>query len=93
MGKAKYLSAFEWDMVEGARRTGLCQEIQCCWVLLVQHFPVCIKNGPPHKGLPANLTQLYEALASIPVERFRHLVESMPQCIESFLRAILGRCS
>ncbi|XP_070304203.1 uncharacterized protein [Salvelinus sp. IW2-2015] len=36
--------------------------------------PVCIKNGPPSKGHPANLTQLWEALestwASIPVESF-----------------------
>ena len=41
---------------------------------------MCIKNGPPPKGHPANLTQLWEALestwASIPVERFQHLVES-----------------
>jgi hypothetical protein len=37
------------------------------------------------------LTQLWEALestwASIPVERFRHLVESMPRRIEAVLRA------
>jgi hypothetical protein len=82
MGKTKDLSAFEQDMVVGARHTGLCQELQCCWVFHAQQFPVCIKNGPPPKGHPANLTQLWEALestwASIPVERFRHLVESMP---------------
>ena len=39
-----------------------------------KQFAVCIKNGPPPKGHPANLTQLWEALkstwASIPVERF-----------------------
>ena len=39
---------------------------------------VSIKNGPPPKGHPANLTQLWEALestwASIPVDRFRQLV-------------------
>ncbi|XP_064874657.1 lipid droplet-regulating VLDL assembly factor AUP1-like isoform X2 [Oncorhynchus nerka] len=41
-----------------------------------------IKNGPPPKGHPANLTQPWEALestwASIPVEHFQHQVESMP---------------
>ena len=26
-----------------------------------QQFPVCIKNRPPPKGRPANLTQLWEA--------------------------------
>ena len=91
MGKTKYLSAFERGMVVGARRTGLCQELQRCWVFHTQQFPVCIKNGPPPKGHPANLTQLWEALestwASIPVERFRHLVESMPRRIEAVLRA------
>ena len=52
---------------------------------------MCIKNGPPHKGHPAILTQLWEALestwASIPVERLRHHVESMPRRIEAVLRA------
>ena len=51
-----------------------------------QQFPVCIKNGPPPKGHPASLTQLWKALestwATIPVECFRHLVESIPQQIE-----------
>ena len=46
-----------------------------------------IKNGLPPKGHPANLTQLWEAWASIPVERFRHLVESMLRRIEAVLRA------
>ena len=68
-------------MVVDARRTSLCQELQSCWGFHAQQFPVCIKNGPPPKGHPANLTQLWEALestwASIPVERFQHLVESM----------------
>ena len=94
MGKSKYLSAFEQGMVVGARRTGLCQELQCCWVFHSQQFPVCIKNGPPRRGHPANLTQLWEAMestsASIPVECFRHLVESMPRGIEDFLRAKEG---
>jgi hypothetical protein len=45
-------------MVVGARGTGLRQELQLCWVFHAQQFPVCIKNGPPPKGHPANLTQL-----------------------------------
>jgi hypothetical protein len=66
------------------------QELQRCWVFDAQKFPVCIKNGPPPKGHPANLTQLWEALestwASIPAEHFRHLVETMPRRIEAVLR-------
>ena len=50
--------------------------------LYPQQFPVCIKNGPPPNGHPANLTQLWEALEStwdsILVERFRHLVVHAP---------------
>ena len=88
MGKTKYLSAFEWGMVVGARHTGLCQELQRCWFLHAQQFPVCIKNGPPPKGHPANLTQLWEALestwASIPVEHFRHFVEYLPDEVRLF---------
>ena len=45
-------------------------------------------NGSPPKGHPANLTQLWEALvstwASIPAERFQHLVESMPDELRLF---------
>ena len=55
---------------------------------------MCIKNGPPPKGHPANLTQLWEALestwASILVEHFRHLVESTPRRIEAVLMAKHG---
>jgi hypothetical protein len=68
------LSAFGRGMVVDDRHTGLCQELQRCCVFLTPQFPVCIKNGPPPKGHPANLTQLWEALkstwASIPVEHF-----------------------
>ena len=68
----------------------LCQELQRCWGFHAQQFPVCIKDSPPPNGHPANLTQLCEALestwASIPVERFRHLVESIPRPIEAVLR-------
>ena len=78
----------------GARLTGLCQELQCRWVFHSQQLLVCIKNGPPLKGHPANLTQLWETLestwASIPVELFQHLVESMPQRTEDVLRAKRG---
>ena len=63
-GKRESLSAFERGLVVGARRTGLCQELQGCWVFHSQHFPMYIKNGPPPKGHPANLTQLCEALES-----------------------------
>ena len=70
-------------MVVGARRTGLFQELPRCWVFHAQQFPVCIKNGPPPKGYGANLTQLESTWTSIPVARFRHLVESMPRRIEA----------
>jgi hypothetical protein len=49
-------SAFERGMVVGARRTGLYQELQCCWVFHAQQFPVCLNDGPLPKGHPANLT-------------------------------------
>jgi hypothetical protein len=57
-------------MVVGARRTSLFQELQRCWGFHTQRFTVCTKNGPPPKGHPAILTQLWE----VSVERFRHLV-------------------
>ena len=50
MSKEKDLSAFERDMVVGARHVGLCQELQRCWVFHAQQFPVYIKNSPPPKG-------------------------------------------
>jgi hypothetical protein len=87
MVKTKDLNAFERGMVVGARGTGLlCQELQHRWVFHTQQFPVCIKNGPPPKGYPANLTQLWEALwstwASIPLESFQRLGESMTRRID-----------
>ena len=76
--RQKYLSAFEQGMVVGAR--GLCQDLLHCWVFHAQQFTMCIKNGPPPKGHPANMTQLWKALMSTwahtSVERFRHLIES-----------------
>ena len=65
MVKTKYLSAFERGMVVGARHTGLCQELQHCWVFHTQQFQVCINNGLPPTAHPANLTQLWEALESM----------------------------
>ena len=61
----RQLSAFERGMVVGARCTGLCQELPLCWAFHTQQFPVCIKNGPPPKGHPDNLAQLWEALVNI----------------------------
>jgi hypothetical protein len=71
MGKTKDLSAFEQGMVVGARHTGF--NVSRNALLL---------GFSRSKGHPANLTQLWEALEStwaiIPVERFQHLLESMP---------------
>jgi hypothetical protein len=69
------------------RPVWVCQELQRCWVFHAQQFSVYIKNGLPPKGHPVNLTELWEAWASIPVEHFRHLVESMLRRIEAVLRA------
>jgi hypothetical protein len=72
-------------MVVGARRISLSvsRTAKAAGFFHAQQFPVCIKNGPPPKGHPANLTQLWEALesawVSILVERFQHLLESMPR--------------
>jgi hypothetical protein len=46
----KYLSAFEHGMVADANLG-----------FFSQQFPVCIKNGPPPKGHPSDLTELWEA--------------------------------
>ena len=87
MGKTENVSAFEQGMVVGARRTGLCRELQRCWVFHAQQFPVCIKNDPPPEGRPANLTQLWEALetwVSIPVEHFQHILSPHPDKLRLF---------
>ena len=78
-------------MVVGGRRTGL-SSLRSAMLLRFSCSTVsyvCINNGPPCKGHPANLTQLWEALEST-VERFRHLVEFMPQRNEAVLRAKEG---
>ena len=49
-------------MVVGVRRTGLCQELQRCWIIHAQQFSVCIKDRPPPKGHQANLIQLWDRL-------------------------------
>ena len=56
IGNAKNVSAFEQGMVVGVRHSGLCQELQRGWVSHTHQFPMYIKNGPPSKGHPANLT-------------------------------------
>jgi hypothetical protein len=57
MGKTKNVSAFERGMVVGTPFR-VYQELQRCWDFHAQQFPVCIKNGPPPKEHPANLTQM-----------------------------------
>jgi hypothetical protein len=57
MGKTKDCLAFERGMEVGAKLT-------CVRGSRTATFPVCIENGPPPKGHPANLTQLWEALES-----------------------------
>jgi hypothetical protein len=70
MDKTKDWSAFKWGMAVGARRTSLCQELQCCWVFHEQQFPMCIKTGPPPKGHAVNLIQTWEALESTSSKAF-----------------------
>ena len=47
--RQKNASAFEQGMVVSARRTGLRQELQCCWVFHTQPFPGYINKGHPAK--------------------------------------------
>ena len=96
-GQDKSLSAFEQGMVVSSRRTGLSMSRtakNAAGFFHAKQFSVYIKNGPQPKGNPANLTQLREALestsASMHVERFRHLVESMPRRIEAVLGSKVG---
>ena len=72
-------------MVVGARCTGLCQELQHCWVFHAEQFPVCIKNGPPLNGHPANCVKHWSHHGPA-----SHLVESMPQRIEAVMRVKWG---
>ena len=90
-GARQDLSDFEQGMVVGACAPVCVKNCHGAGFFHAQQFPVCIKNGPTPKGHPVNLTQLWEALestwASIPVERFQHLVKSMPRHIEVVLMA------
>uniref|UniRef100_A0AAZ3PD07 Rab-GAP TBC domain-containing protein n=1 Tax=Oncorhynchus tshawytscha TaxID=74940 RepID=A0AAZ3PD07_ONCTS len=54
MGKTKDLSAFEHGLVVGARRTGLCQELERCWVFHAQQFP-CLSTMHWSQHGPASL--------------------------------------
>jgi hypothetical protein len=100
MGKTKKIGV-PLNGVVGARHTGLCQELQCCCFFCTQQFSACMKNGPPPKGHPANLTQLWKALestwVSIPVQRFLTLWSPCPDELTLFGgqkgNSILGRCS
>jgi hypothetical protein len=57
-GQYKYLSAFERGMVVGARRTGLCEELQRCLVLHTRTVSrVYYERSTTHRS-SANLTQL-----------------------------------
>ena len=81
------VGAFEQGMVVGARRTGLCQELQCCWVYHTQQFPVCIKNGPPPKGHPANCGKHWSQHGPASLWNAFHTLQSKPQRIEIVLIA------
>jgi hypothetical protein len=90
MGKTDDLSAFERGMVCG-RCTGLCQELQRCWVSLTQQFPICIKHGPPPQRTSSQLDTI---VGSIRVNMGQHicgtrwhLIDSMPWLIEAVLKA------
>ena len=85
MGKTKYLSAFERGMVVGARRTGL--SVSRTAPLLsfstLNSF-LCVSRMVTDQRTSSQLDRTLESIgvkhwASIPVERFRYLVESMPR--------------
>ena len=73
---------FERGVVVGARRTGLCQELQRYWVFLAQQFLMCIKNSPPPKGHPTDVTTVgknWSQNGPVSLWNACHLGESMPQ--------------
>jgi uncharacterized protein YneF (UPF0154 family) len=53
MGKTKYLSAIEQDMVVAVRLPVCVKNGNAVGFFTHKQFPVCIKNGPPLNGLPA----------------------------------------
>ena len=88
MGKPKYLSAFERGMVVGARNTGLSPSIiatllWCSRSTVSRVYKECSTT----QRTSSQLDVLESTRVSIPVECFRHLVESMPQRIEAVLMA------
>ena len=74
-------------MIGGARRTGLCQELQHCWVFHESPFHVCIKNGPPPKGHLANLTTVGSVGGIYMGQHPCGTLESMLRQIETVPRA------
>ena len=84
MGKAKYLSALEWGMVVGVKNcnaAGFFTLSSFFFVSRMVHHPKDIQPTLHNCGMEA-----LESWASIPVECFQHLVESMPRRIEAVLR-------
>jgi hypothetical protein len=79
MGKTKDLSAFETGMVVGAKRTGLCKELQRCWVFHTTVSRVCQEWSTTQRTSSQLDTReaVESTWGSIPAERFQHLVESM----------------
>jgi hypothetical protein len=103
MGKTKDLSGFERGMAVDARCTGL--SVSRTATLLAgffifnssrvyQEWSTTQRTSSPVGSIGVNIGVLWEALestwASIPVECFRLLVESMPRQIEAALRAKVG---
>uniref|UniRef100_A0A8K9VDC5 Tc3 transposase DNA binding domain-containing protein n=1 Tax=Oncorhynchus mykiss TaxID=8022 RepID=A0A8K9VDC5_ONCMY len=89
MGKTKDLSAFERGLVIGARRTGLnvsrTATLLCFSPSTVS--PVYQEWSITQRTSSQLDTALESTWAIIPVVRFRHVVESMPQQIEAVLMA------
>jgi hypothetical protein len=78
-----------WNGYVSGAPAWVCEALQHCLVFHVQQFTVYEEWSTTQRTHPSNLTELWVALestwASIPVERFWHLVESMAQCFEAGL--------
>ena len=84
MSKTKDLSAFEWGMVVGARRTGLSVSRNPTLLSFSRStFSHVYQEWSTTQRTSSRLGTIVGSLestwASIPVERFRHHVESMPR--------------
>ena len=97
MGKTKYLSAFEQDMVVGARHTSLSVSIIATLLrfsLLGFSLTTVSRAYQEWSNTQKTSSQLYTTVGCIGVnnlvEYFQHLVESMHQLIEAALGAIGG---